>query len=47
MATEGVELFLEVGPQRVLTNLVKRIEPGIPCYNVENMEDIEVLKGML
>jgi [acyl-carrier-protein] S-malonyltransferase len=47
MAREGVELFLEVGPQKVLTNLVKRIEPGIPCYNVENMEDIENVRGML
>jgi len=47
MATEGVELFLEVGPQKVLSNLIKRIVPEIPCYSVEEMEDIDVLKGIL
>ncbi len=47
MAQEGVEMFLEVGPQKVLANLIKRIEPNIPCYNVEEFGDIEVLKGAL
>jgi [acyl-carrier-protein] S-malonyltransferase len=47
MAAEGVETFVEVGPQKVLTNLIKRIEPQIPCYNVEGMEDIEILRGVL
>ncbi|HEY3276534.1 MAG TPA: ACP S-malonyltransferase [Syntrophorhabdaceae bacterium] len=47
MAREGVELFIEVGPQKVLTNLVRRIQPGIPCYNVEGMEEIEGLKAIL
>ncbi|MCX5806671.1 MAG: ACP S-malonyltransferase [Proteobacteria bacterium] len=47
MAKEGVEAFLEVGPQKVLSNLIKRIEPDIPCYNVEEFEDIEAVKGLL
>ena len=47
MAEEGVELFIEVGPQKVLTNLIKRIVPDIPCYNVESMEEIETIKGLL
>jgi [acyl-carrier-protein] S-malonyltransferase len=47
MARRGVEVFLEVGPQKVLANLVKRIEPDIPCYNVEELADIEALKGVL
>ncbi len=47
MAREGVELFVEVGPQKVLTNLVKRITPDIPCVHVEEMEEIEALKGLL
>jgi [acyl-carrier-protein] S-malonyltransferase len=47
MASEGVELFIEVGPQKVLTNLIKRIEPQIPCYNVEGMDEIQALKGVL
>ena len=47
MAEEGVELFIEAGPQKVLTNLIKRIVPDIPCYNVESIEEIETIKGLL
>ncbi|HEX2965284.1 MAG TPA: ACP S-malonyltransferase [Syntrophorhabdaceae bacterium] len=47
MVQEGVEIFLEVGPQKVLTNLIKRIVPGVPCYNVESIEEIEALKGLI
>jgi [acyl-carrier-protein] S-malonyltransferase len=44
MAQEGVELFVEVGPQKVLANLVKRITPEIPCLHVEEMEEVEAFK---
>jgi [acyl-carrier-protein] S-malonyltransferase len=47
MVNQGVELFLEVGPQKVLTNLVKRITPDIPCYHVETMEEIEAARDVL
>ena len=47
MAKSGVEVFVEVGPQKVLANLIKRIEPDVPCYNVEEFGDIEALKGVL
>lgn len=47
MAGDGVELFIEVGPQKVLTNLVKRIVPDIPCVNVETLEEIESVKGLI
>ena len=47
MVKEGVEMFLEVGPQKVLTNLIRRIEPNVPCYSVEEFEDMEALKGVL
>ena len=46
MAAEGVELFLEVGPQKVLTNLVKRIVPDVPCINVEKFEEIESVREL-
>lgn len=47
MADEGVEVILEVGPQKVLSNLVKRIVPGIACMSVEKFADIESAKGLL
>lgn len=47
MASLGVDYFLEVGPKKVLTNLVKRIVPELPCFSVETMEDIEKIKEMV
>lgn len=47
MVGGGVELFLEVGPQKVLTNLVKRIASDIPCHHVEEMEEIEAAKELI
>jgi [acyl-carrier-protein] S-malonyltransferase len=47
MVGNGVELFIEVGPQKVLTNLVKRITPDVPCSHVESMEEIEAVKEMI
>ena len=47
MAGEGIEVILEVGPQKVLSNLVKRIVPSVPCLSVEKFEDIESAKGVL
>lgn len=45
MADMGVEVFVEVGPGKVLSNLIKRTLPGVSCYNVEEFEDIETVKG--
>jgi [acyl-carrier-protein] S-malonyltransferase len=47
MVAEGVEMFLEVGPGKVLTNLMRKITPDIPCYHVETMEEIEAVRGVL
>ena len=47
MGDEGIEVILEVGPQKVLANLVKRIVPGISCMSVETFDDIESAKGLL
>ncbi len=47
MVSRGVELFVEAGPQKVLTNLVKRITPDVPCLHVETMEEIEAARGVL
>jgi [acyl-carrier-protein] S-malonyltransferase len=46
MVGEGIELFLEVGPQKALTNMMKRMT-DIPCCHVETMEDIEAVRGRL
>ncbi|MDA8103968.1 MAG: ACP S-malonyltransferase [Nitrospiraceae bacterium] len=46
---KGVETFVEVGPGKVLSGLIKRIEPSSRILNVEDMESlnktIQELKG--
>lgn len=36
MAASGVDTFLEVGPGRVLTGLIKRIAPGVAAISVDD-----------
>ena len=50
MLDEGVDTFVEVGPKRVLTGLVKKIIPkdsSVAIYNVENPEGVEKLVNSL
>jgi len=42
MAKAGVSTFIEFGPGRVLTGLVKRIVPGAQLINVASMADLRV-----
>jgi [acyl-carrier-protein] S-malonyltransferase len=37
----GVDRFVEVGPGRTLTGLVKKIIPGAVVHNIEDMEGVE------
>jgi malonyl CoA-acyl carrier protein transacylase len=37
----GGDLFLEVGPKKVLTNMIRSIDGGIPGLNVEDMASLE------
>ncbi len=41
MAAEGIELFVEIGPGNVLTNLVKRIAPDIKRFSISTVSDIK------
>jgi len=40
---DGVNIFVEVGPGRVLQNLLKRIDKGVTTLGIENKKDIEKL----
>ena len=46
----GAEVFVEIGPGKVLSGFVKKTTPEIPCYKVESAEEIaklpEWLKGV-
>ncbi|MBI5641340.1 MAG: ACP S-malonyltransferase [Nitrospirae bacterium] len=41
MSGNGVDAFIEVGPGKVLSGLIKRIEPEIRTMNVEDVESLE------
>ncbi len=37
----GVDLFIEVGPKKVLSNMIKDIDPSVRALNVEDIESLE------
>jgi [acyl-carrier-protein] S-malonyltransferase len=41
LLTEGVERFVEIGPGRVLTGLLKKIARGVPVINVSTAEGLK------
>lgn len=41
MVSEGVSLFIEVGPGKVLSGLVRRIVPNVKVLNVEDKRSLE------
>ena len=41
ISDSGVDTFIEVGPGKVLTGLIKRIEPSAKAFNVEDMKSLE------
>jgi [acyl-carrier-protein] S-malonyltransferase len=43
MIHAGATKFYEIGSGKVLTGLVKKINPEVECFNISNAEDIEQL----
>lgn len=47
MQEDGIDCFVEVGPGKTLSGLVKKINPEAKAYKVENMEDLQILLAEL
>ena len=45
MIADGADTFIEVGPGKVLSGLIKRISKDVKIMNVEKYDDIETVKN--
>lgn len=43
MRREGADRFIEIGPGKTLSAMVKRIDPLLPVISIEKVEDLELL----
>lgn len=41
IASNGGDLFIEIGPKTVLGNMIKDIDSSVPRLNIENLESLE------
>ena len=41
MVENGADLFIEIGPKKVLSGMIKSIAPDVPTLNVEDVESLE------
>jgi len=47
IANGGIEIFVEIGPKKVIRKIVEGILPGVSVFNVEDKGSLEMLKENL
>ena len=43
----GVDNFIEIGPGKALTGMVKRTIKNVNCFSINSIADIKILKNEL
>jgi len=47
MIADGIDTFVEIGPGQVLSTFIKRIDPSVSVYAIDDMESLMKVKGEL
>jgi [acyl-carrier-protein] S-malonyltransferase len=47
LISKGVDTFVEVGPGKVLTGLMRQVSRAVKCFNVEDMASLEATRAGL
>ena len=47
MINDGINLFIEIGPGNILTNLVKRASKDLDAISISKVEDLEKLDNIM
>ena len=47
MIADGVDIFVEIGPGKTLSGFMRKINKDMKVYNVEKVEDLELLNELL
>lgn len=47
MIADGVDTFVEIGPGKTLSGFMRKINKEMKVYNVEKVEDLEKLEGLM
>jgi [acyl-carrier-protein] S-malonyltransferase len=45
MIEEGVKTIIEVGPGKVLTGLIKRINKKVNVYNIDGIDSLKYIEN--
>ncbi|MEG0919528.1 MAG: ACP S-malonyltransferase [Anaerovoracaceae bacterium] len=47
MIEQGIDTFVELGPSKTLTNMIKKINKSVKVYNISNISEMEKVIGEL
>ena len=47
MISKGTSIFIEIGPGKVLSGLIKRINKDVKVLDLDKLEDIQDIKNMI